>query len=246
VIQSPFQCAGKIVLVTGAASGIGRQSAFEIAAAGGTVLPTDRNEQGLREAAGRLPAGGPEALCGDITVPADVDRLIGACPPLNGIVHSAGIIKLYPGRAYNDRRFHGVTDTDCMAPLLLTAALLKCGKIQPGASIIFISSIMSEVGTELNGVYAAAKAGLVATARCLALELAPKGIRVNCISPAFVRTPMLDQIGQQTDLAAFEKAHPLGFGNADDVAYAAVFLVSQASRWITGTNLIVDGGYSAR
>lgn len=242
---SPYDCSGRTYLVTGAASGIGRQSAFLIASMGGRVVGVDRADEGLRETIRQMPGDDHHGVVGDLKVAEDVARLLPECPALDGVVHCAGVIKLYPLKLYNERRVGEITDNNWRAPVLLTADLLRQHKLRDGASIVFVSSIMSDVGTELNGIYAATKGALVATARCLALELAPKRIRVNCISPAFVKTPMLDHIGRQTDLAPFEKRHPLGFGEPEDVAHAVLFLLTDASRWVTGTNLIVDGGYSA-
>jgi len=124
--------------------------------------------------------------------------------------------------------------------------LLKKKKIKSGGSIVFISSIMSVVGTQTNSIYTGSKAAIVGITRTLALEVAKEKIRVNSISPAFVETPMLDFIGKFIDLEINKKDHPLGFGKSEDVANAIIFLLSDASKWITGTNLIIDGGYSAK
>ncbi len=245
MIDSLYGCSGKTILVTGAASGIGRQTAILLAAFGAVVVCTDRAAEKLAETIRLLPEGDHQRILADITVRADMERMIAESPPVDGIVHAAGVIKLYPLKLYNDRRIRSITETNWLAPMLLTQGLVRNGRLRDGASVVFLSSIMSEVGTELNGIYAATKGALVAVARCLALELAPRRIRVNCISPGFVKTPMLTQIGLQADLTPFERKHPLGFGEPEDVAHAVAFLVSRASRWITGTNLIVDGGYCA-
>jgi NAD(P)-dependent dehydrogenase (short-subunit alcohol dehydrogenase family) len=123
---------------------------------------------------------------------------------------------------------------------------LKKNKINRGGSIIFLSSIMSLISTQTNGMYTGTKAALAAIAKTIALEVAPNKIRVNSISPGFVRTPMLDFIEMQSDIHVAEANHPLGFGEPGDVANAILFLLSNASRWITGTNLIIDGGYCAK
>ena len=132
----------------------------------------------------------------------------------------------------------------------ITKHIIKKKHINPnGASVIFISSVMGVVGQPAKTVYSATKGALIAGARSLALELARNNIRVNCVSPAMVRTGMskslLDKVTPEA-LVEIQKAHPLGIGEADDVADACVFFLSDKSRWITGTNLIVDGGYSAQ
>jgi len=243
---SPFGLVGKTVLVTGAASGIGREIAKLISAMGGCVIATDRDQSNLEATGLNLAGDGHRLVVADLTVESEMVDLVKACPPLDGVAHSAGIIKLLPAKLYNENRFDLITDNNYKAPVLLNSRLLGQGHLRPGASIVFISSMMSVVGTELNGLYAGTKGALVAMARCLAMELAPKGIRVNCISPGFVITPMMDLIATQVDIAPFELKHPLGLGTPEDVANATVFLLSQGSRWMTGVNLVLDGGYSAQ
>jgi NAD(P)-dependent dehydrogenase (short-subunit alcohol dehydrogenase family) len=244
--ESPFGLRGRTVLVTGASSGIGRETAIRISRLGGTIVGTGRSVERLEAMTRELEGEGHQTVPADLTMAADVARLVEACPQLDGVVHSAGQIKLYPVRLYNEGRLEGLTGINYRAPLVLTAELLKRGKILEGASIVMLSSIMSTVGTELNGIYAGTKGALAAVARCLALELAPRRIRVNSVAPAFVMTPMLERLGQQIELAPFQDRHPLAFGMAADVANAITFLLSDAGRWITGTNMILDGGYSAR
>lgn len=132
------------------------------------------------------------------------------------------------------------------APILITSSLIRKKRILDDSSIIFISSIMSIVSTEMNGVYTGTKGALASLTKCLALELAPMKIRVNSVSPAFVKTPMLDRLGLQIDLDIYERLHPLGFGEPEDVANPIIYLLADVSKWITGTNLILDGGYSAK
>lgn len=242
----PFALTEKTILVTGASSGIGQEAAIQISRLGGKTIVTGRNQERLQTTLERLNGTGHTIVPADLTVTEEFNHLVDTCPHLDGIVHSAGQIKLYPLKMYNESRIEGLTAINYKAPVRLTAELLRKGKILDGASIIFLSSIMSEVGTELNGIYAGTKGALASVARCLALELAPRKIRVNSISPAFVMTPMLEKIGLQTDLAPFQQRHPWGFGTAEDVAHPITFLLSNAARWITGTNLILDGGYSAK
>jgi NAD(P)-dependent dehydrogenase (short-subunit alcohol dehydrogenase family) len=138
-------------------------------------------------------------------------------------------------------------NVNTVGPLLLIRDLLRKKKLNPGASIVWLSSVASARGAAGYAAYAASKAGLEASARCLALELAPKGMRVNCIAPGMIETEMAASAAERISgeaLAAHLKAYPLGAGQPADVAAAASFLLSEASRWVTGVTLPVDGGFS--
>lgn len=243
---SAFCLEGRTVLVTGAASGIGRSTALAIAAQGGRVLALDRNEEGLTSLSEALGSSLQGCHHLDLTHYDAVAQWARSCSALDGVVHAAGVIRLFPGQLFTATRFDQVTENNYKGPVLLMAHLAKAGRLNAGCSIVFVSSMMSVVGTELNGLYSGTKGALVAMARCLAMELAPKEIRVNCVSPGFVETPMLAHIAGQTDVEPFRARHPLGFGSPEDVALPIVFLLSPASRWVTGTNLVVDGGYCAQ
>jgi NAD(P)-dependent dehydrogenase (short-subunit alcohol dehydrogenase family) len=153
---------------------------------------------------------------------------------------------LYPHTIYSEKRLAELFSINYEAALLLTTGLLAKKKILDSASIIFVTSVISLVGTQTNGFYAGTKGALAGTMKCLAMELAPRKIRVNCVAPAFVKTPMLDRLAAQVDISKFEIQHPLGLGEAEDVANALIYLLCDESRWITGTTIVVDGGYSAK
>ena len=127
--------------------------------------------------------------------------------------------------------------------MLLTQALLKRNLVAADGSILFIASIAAHIGVAGVGAYSGSKAALLAMSRCLAMEVVKRGIRVNCLSPALVETPLLDATAQVVGSLEAERGnYPLGFGKPDDVANAAIFMLSGASRWITGTTLVMDGG----
>jgi NAD(P)-dependent dehydrogenase (short-subunit alcohol dehydrogenase family) len=243
---APFDLSGKTVLVTGASSGIGRQTAISIALQGGRLVITGRNLERLKLTYDQLPGQGHEFIQADLTIPDSREQIISSSPELQGLVNSAGQIKLYPYKIYGEKRLRELFSINYEASLLLTSGLLNKNKILDRASIIFVTSVISLVGTETNGIYAGTKGALAGNAKCLALELSPRKIRVNCVSPAFVKTPMLDRLASFVDLTKFEQQHPLGFGEAKDVANTIVYLLADESRWVTGTNLIVDGGYCAQ
>lgn len=166
-----------------------------------------------------------------------------------GIVHAAGIQQTLPAGMINREKFDQVVTLNTEAAFFLAKTMLSPSvRDEHGGSIVFISSVMSLVSQAAISTYSLSKAALSGLAKSLAIEFAPKNIRVNCVSPAYVRTPLLDEMTKKWDKNQNEdliKRHPLGLGEIQDVAYSTAFLLSEAARWITGTNLIVDGGYTA-
>lgn len=245
-MDNPFSLTGKTILVTGASSGIGRQTCISIASMGGTVVASARNEERLNATLSMLPGDSHKIIKADLTDTNDIEKVSGNIDMINGVVHCAGMVKLIPLKFYTKDSLRNFNEINYEAPILLTSALQKKRKIAESSSIIFISSIMSEIGVIGNGLYSGSKGALVAITRVLALELAAKKIRVNCISPALVKTPLIDDLTFQREIEANIQKHPLGVGMPADVANCCVFLLADASRWITGTNLIIDGGYTAQ
>jgi len=245
-MTNPFNLTGKTILVTGASSGIGRQTCISIANMGGIVIASARNEERLNETLSMLPGDNHKIIKAELTDTNDIENLAVNIDKINGVVHCAGIVKLIPLKFYTKEDLRRFNEINYEAPILLTSILMKKRKLAESASIVFISSIMSEIGVIGNGLYSGTKGALVAITRVLALEAAAKKIRVNCISPALVKTPLIDELTFQREIEANIEKHPLGIGSPEDVANCCVFLLSDASRWITGTNLIIDGGYTAQ
>jgi NAD(P)-dependent dehydrogenase (short-subunit alcohol dehydrogenase family) len=243
-MSTPFSLEGKRILVTGASSGIGRAIAIGCSHMGADIVATGRDELRLRETMERLHLGQHQMVIADLTHDNERETLINELSqPIDGCVHSAGISKLSPFRMMNEDHLMEIMSINFIAPMLLTQALLKKQKVQNNGSILFISSIAAHVGVQGVGGYSGSKAAVIGMMRCLALEVVKRKIRVNSLLPALVETPMLEAPSLMPGYLDEErKAYPLGFGRPEDVANAAVFLLSDASRWITGTSLVLDGG----
>jgi NAD(P)-dependent dehydrogenase (short-subunit alcohol dehydrogenase family) len=244
-MSSPFSLDGKTVLITGASSGIGRQTSISVAAMGGKVVATGRNEQRLAETLTMLDGEGHCAIPADLTDSAARATLTSDLPSLQGVVHCAGITKLVPFQYLTEKHLQEVWRANYESAVLLTQILLKKKLIADGGSIVFVASTAGLLGAKAITAYAASKAALIATSRVLALEVAPRRVRSNCLAPALVQTPMAEETSERVSAETFAenlKLYPLGFGKPEDVANAAVFLLSDASRWITGATLVLDGG----
>ena len=241
--SDPFSLAGKRILVTGASSGIGRQIAITAAARGASLVISGRDEARLAETLTMMVASKDHRILpADITVIDQRQRLADECGPVDGVVHSAGTSVLSPIRLATDRHVRDLFALNYEGPVLLSQRLLYRKEVRDGGSILFISSIAAHIGVRGVGVYSGTKAALLATVRCMALEVVKNKIRVNCLSPSLVQSPLLDLMSKNVSLEEKSADHPLGLGTPDDVANAAIFFLSPASRWITGTTLIMDGG----
>jgi len=244
--MNAFDLKGKTVLVTGASSGLGRQTAITASEYGARVIITGRNTARLEKTLQSLQGEGHQQVVADLTVQADIDRLVNELPMLDGLVHSTGISDLSPARFITKEFIAKTFSISFDASVLLTAGILAKKKLAKGnSSIVFISSISTRYPFVGGAMYISAKAALEAYARVLSLELASRGTRVNCISPAFVRTPMLDETAENFSREAvdkIEKLQVLGLGDPVDVANTIVFYLSDASKWVTTTNLILGGG----
>lgn len=239
----PFSLDGKRILVTGASSGLGRAIAIACSKRGATIIATGRDEVRLQETIAALTGDGHIGVHADLVSASDRERLALAVSIVDGVVHSAGISRLSPIRMVTERHVQEIWQINYEAPVLLTQRLLAKGQIANDGSIVFLASIAAYIGVPAVGVYSGTKAALIATMRCLAMEVAKRRIRANALAPALVDTPLLAATGSVVgSLETQRAAYPLGFGEPSDVANAAVFFLSSASRWITGTTLVMDGG----
>lgn len=241
---NPFTLENKIILVTGASSGIGQRTAIECSKMGATIVLSGRNKERLEETFSQLGNEGHKIIIGDISKREGIENLISHCPALNGCVLSAGITKMIPTRSYREDDIYNIFNTNVISGMQLVSGLMKKKKISQSSSIVFISSVASNSATIGNGIYSASKGALNSFAKVLALETAIKDIRVNCILPGIVQTSMNKEGIANGDYVMLEKKYPLGFGLPENIADGAIFLLSDASKWITGTNMVIDGGFS--
>lgn len=236
-----FSLDGKRILVTGASSGLGRAIAVAASRKGATLIITARDCARIDETLGMLEEGPQhERLIADLTSDVDIETLAKSCGSIDGVVHCAGIAGPIPlrlvSRQFLDERFNA----NFFAPMLLNKHLLANGQVAVGGSILMLASIAAHTGTHGMSVYSATKASLIAAAKNLALEVGKRKIRVNCLSPAIIVTPFFADLDSEW-LEKTAERYPLGLGKPEDVANAATFFISDASRWITGQTLIMDG-----
>lgn len=246
--------AGRHFLVTGAASGIGKATAVLLAGLGARCTLVDRNAKGLAETFVDCQGQAHSQLLFDLRNVDDIDSLLKSIVLhgglLNGIVHAAGIQAITPSKVLTPENWRGMFAVNTEAALCLAKAL-HSRRFYAGehGSVVFISSVMGLVGSAGAVAYCMSKSALVGITRALALEFASKSIRVNSIAPGFVRTPLYEQVGKDWDDSqrnSVEALHPLGLGEPEDIANAVAFLLADTARWITGTTLVVDGGYLAQ
>ena len=232
------------ILITGASSGIGRACAIETSSLGAHCILVARNEKELKNTA-KLCKGPTEIYLTDLTNDNEIKTLVGKIENLNGIVHCAGIISPRPVNFLKRKNLNEVFNINYYAPVILTSELLQAKKMENGASFVFISSISSKHPYFGATSYTSSKAALEAFSRTLALELAPKKMRSNVLMPGMVKTQMMEETKQafgDENFKNYESSYPLGFGEVTDVANAVCFLLSDEARWITGSELKMDGG----
>ncbi|CAG0977610.1 2-dehydro-3-deoxy-D-gluconate 5-dehydrogenase [Methylophilaceae bacterium] len=244
--SNPFSLADKRILVTGATSGIGHAIALACARMGAEVIGVGRNPERLAsagQALNQISDKPHRMLQADLTNAEERQQLVQSLSSqLNGVVHSAGVSRLCPVRIISQKHLDELQAINVTAPTMLTQALLQKNLIAPGGSIVFISSIAAHAGVAGVAAYSGTKAALLAISRCLSMEVSKHRIRSNCLSPALVETPMFEGTSQVVGSLDKElRSYPLGVGKPEDVANASVFLLSDASRWITGTTIVMGG-----
>jgi NAD(P)-dependent dehydrogenase (short-subunit alcohol dehydrogenase family) len=244
--NNPFSLQGKTILVTGASSGIGQATAVACTQMGADVVITGRDAERLQVTAD-LMGEAKGQIVADLIVQEDVDKLVAALPPLDGAVLCAGNSTTLPLQFGTREKFDDMFDVNFFAPVELLRLMYKKKVLQKGASVVLIASIG---GTHSfmpgNGVYGASKAALNSVMKYAAREYASRKVRVNSICPGMVDTPLIHR-GTITEeqLAEDAKRYPLGrYGRPDDIAHGAIYLLSDASSWLTGHDLVIDGGFS--
>lgn len=244
--QNPFSLTGKRILVTGASSGIGAQVAISASKMGATLIITGRDKIKLSSTFINLEGQGHQMVVADLKT--QLEDIIALCDSLDGVVNSAGITKHVPIKFLDDKNFDEIFNLNYTLPVYLVNKLLKLKKINSRGSIVFISSLASMYPFKGGSFYAGAKAAIDVFSKTIAIEFAHQKIRANTLNPGMVKTPLLEGAVAtitQDAMNEHEKSYPLGFGESVDVANTVIFLLSDASKWITGTNIILDGGLTA-
>lgn len=245
-MTTPFHLDNKVILVTGASSGIGRQIAVSISQMGGKLVLTARNEERLQNTLQALEGDGHQQIAADMLNEDSRTAMVQALPGLDGVVHCAGVVNPLPVRFLKQKHIDETFNINYETTVLLMAQLAKKKKLNKAASVVFMSSISGQHPHKGGAMYAGSKAAIESFSKVFALEFQGTGIRSNCLSPAMVRTPMYDEAVNEMSQELMDEhiaKYPLGVGYPEDVANAAVFLLSDAARWVTGINLRLDGGY---
>jgi NAD(P)-dependent dehydrogenase (short-subunit alcohol dehydrogenase family) len=253
MMSNPLSMQGRRVLVTGASSGIGRETAILLSELDATVIIAGRDAKRLEETRGRMQGSGHRVESFDLTaadaIPAWLRQIALEAGPIHGLVHCAGIQHMIPLRVLTAAKAEELMHTNFTSAVMLVKAFRQKGCSEPCSSIVLLSSVAGLKGLPAISVYSASKAALIGFGRAAAMELASEGIRLNCVAPGYVATEMAESFREKLTPEQFEairRMHPLGIGKPRDVANAIVFLLADTSRWITGTTLVVDGGYTAQ
>ncbi len=253
-MYNPMDLTGKRILVTGASSGIGRECAVVLSRLGAEIALVARNRQKLNETFEIIQNQQQHHLIIPFDL-AEVEKIESVfatvCSDgrkLDGFVHAAGISALIPLQVTTLKTVQDIFNINFTAFVMLAKQFAK-KKYSTGGSIVGISSVAARSGQPSLSIYCGSKGALEATIRALALELVSKKIRVNSVVPSYIRTSMQEEAAQTLPEEAYQRIvakHPMGLGNPEDVALAVAFLLSDAARFITGTHLVVDGGYLAQ
>ncbi len=248
-MYNPFSLEGKTILVTGASSGIGRTTAIECSKLGATLVLTGRNEEALIETKVQLIGENHTYVVADLSDEKNCEELSKQLPELDGCVSNAGMGKMLPVQFYSMDILEDVFKINSFAPMLLLKHLVKKKKLKNPSSVVFTASISGYNNiAPANGIYGASKSALSAYMKYAALELAGKGIRCNAVHPGRVNTPLIaNRLLSQEDVEKDMAQYPLKrYAEPEEVAYAIIYLLSDASAFVTGSNLVIDGGRSLK
>lgn len=254
-MENPFSLTGKNIVITGASSGIGRQTAVVCSEMGARVVLIARNTERLKETLALMKS--PEIhlvysfdLADIAEMESAIKEAVEKTGKLNGLVNAAGISTTLPLKLISNDKLDEFFRTNVYSAIQMSRLFTKQANVcNEGGSVILLSSVMGIVGETGKTLYSLTKGALVSAAKSMALEFASKKIRFNSVSPGVVITPMSKNAVYSQDEESLNKIaglHPLGLGMPEDIANACVYLLSDASRWVTGSNLVIDGGYTAR
>lgn len=246
-MYNPFSLDGKTILITGASSGIGKAIAIECAKMNAKLIITGRDKTRLDLVFSQLEGEGHQKFIFDINNQEDVDFFISSISHIDGLVHSAGIVHTLPFKFLQRDTFDQIMNTNFFSPVFMTNQLIRSKKINKRGSIVFLSSLAGNlIANPGTSMYSATKGALSAISKVLAIELSNQKIRVNCLLPGMVKTEMIDTFENsitKEQLIEDQKKYPLGYGEPTDVAFAAIYFLSDASKWTTGVSFILDGGF---
>ena len=246
-MHNPFSLEGRTILITGASSGIGKAVAQECAAAGATCIITARNEERLSATLSSLDGEEHQIMLADLSNPDSIEAIVEQLPKLDGIVSCAGVVETKILKFTDEEDLQHLFNTNAFSSIRLIRTLVQQKKLKKEASIVIISSISGVKCGYLGGsIYGATKGALEGFAKATALELAPQKIRVNTITPGMIETSLLKDSEIDKDLLEIDKQkYPLKrYGTPEEIGYCAVYLLSDATKWMTGTSLLIDGGYT--
>lgn len=243
-MYNPYSLEGKTILITGASSGIGRATAIECSKLGAKCVLTARNEERLKATLAAMEGEGHSIIAVDLADVQGVEKLAVEVPELDGFVNSAGIALTRLISFIKDSDLDTMFKTNTFAPVMLTKMLLKKKKIKNEGSIIFISSLAAMDASLGNAVYGMTKSAIKSFSEYCALEFAPKQIRVNSVHPGMVQTEMVAGLSFSAEELELDKnKYPLKrYGEPSEIAWGIIYLLSDATKWVTGTQLIIDGG----
>lgn len=245
--NNPFSLDGKTILVTGASSGIGQETAIQCSKLGAKVIITARNEERLQETLSMLEGEGHSIVLAELTNQVAVEMLVEQIEEIQGLVLCAGMGMTSPFPFSTKDKFQNVFDVNFFAPIELLRLLVKKKKLQKDSSVVFVSSIGGIASFQYgNCIYGASKAALNSTMKFCARELAVKKIRVNSVNPGMVNTKFIQSgtISEEQYKLDMEKYPLKRYGEPKDIAYGIIYLLSNASSWVTGHSLVIDGGYT--
>ncbi len=246
-MYNPFSLENKTILVTGASSGIGKAIAIECSKMGARVIITGRNEARLKETHSQLQEVQDDYIISNLSDKDAVNNLSKILPNLDGLVNCAGLTRVLPFPFATRDDFEEILDVNFFAPAELSRLLIKSKKIKKGASIVFISSVSGVYCSAVAAsIYSSSKGAVNGLVKGMALDLAPKDIRVNSVNPGMINTDIFASSAITNEqLEEDIKRYPLKrYGKPEEVAYAVVYLLSDASSWTTGSNILLDGGYT--
>lgn len=253
--MNPFSLEGKTILITGASSGIGAQCAIDCSKMGAKVVLVARNEERLKGVLAQCEGEANAYYLADMSDIVDngskpmLEQIVSEHGKVDGFIHSAGIQKTAPLKLLSMDDYEEVFKVNTLSAFEILRHLPSMKYMNAGGHIVLIASITGVIGRSGLSAYSASKGALISAVRSMSLELAQRGICINCVSPGTILTPLMQEFLDSLDDDKRKKrveGFPLGLGETTDISSACIYLLSDASRWVTGQNLVVDGGYTAR